>query len=318
MAAGFSAAAFPDVDFALRLVDTLTYLNWHQGPTHSLVLAPLWAYGLAHLSSWITRRRHPWQAFFAPALLGIAIHIAGDALTVYGTMLLAPFSAQRYSLPLAYVLDPYFSALLAGGVVAALLRPRERKPAVIALAALVGYVGLQGALHHRALGIGETYATGRQLAGARIHALPQPLTPFNWKIIVEHGDDYHEARVNLWRTRTPARPGPESGMLQRIAAGYRPVAAAEWTRRTRFGETPPQSALARAAWGEEALAAFRRFAAFPALDGIESAGGRVCVWFVDLRFTLPALPPSFRYGLCRAAASGAWRLERAHGAFWID
>ncbi len=47
--AGFAAAAFPDVDFALRLIDTLTYLNWHQGPTHSLILLPLWAWLLSGL-----------------------------------------------------------------------------------------------------------------------------------------------------------------------------------------------------------------------------------------------------------------------------
>ncbi|HET9664036.1 MAG TPA: metal-dependent hydrolase, partial [Burkholderiales bacterium] len=51
MAAGFAAAAFPDCDFALRLVDTLTYLNWHQGITHSLVLMPAWSWALAHLFS---------------------------------------------------------------------------------------------------------------------------------------------------------------------------------------------------------------------------------------------------------------------------
>src|SRR3970282_2929773 len=45
--AGAAAAAFPDIDFALRAIDTLTYLNLHQGVTHSLILLPVWALGLA-------------------------------------------------------------------------------------------------------------------------------------------------------------------------------------------------------------------------------------------------------------------------------
>ncbi len=51
MTAGFVAATFPDSDFALRLINTLTYLNWHQGPTHSLLMLPIWAFLLAHLFS---------------------------------------------------------------------------------------------------------------------------------------------------------------------------------------------------------------------------------------------------------------------------
>ncbi|MER0214635.1 MAG: hypothetical protein DU481_00255 [Nitrosomonas sp.] len=36
----------------LRLIGTL---NWHQGPTHSLILLPLWAWLLAWLASRLTR-----------------------------------------------------------------------------------------------------------------------------------------------------------------------------------------------------------------------------------------------------------------------
>lgn len=72
MLAGFFAAAFPDIDFALRLIDTLTYLNAHQGITHSIVLLPVWglivAWILAHLMP-----RYPWQAFYGVALLGLGV-----------------------------------------------------------------------------------------------------------------------------------------------------------------------------------------------------------------------------------------------------
>jgi len=318
MITGFAAAAFPDCDFALRLIDTLTYLNWHQGPTHSVVLLPFWAFALAHLFVWVTRRRYSWRAFFVPVTLGVAIHIAGDVLTAYGTMLFAPLSDRRFSVPFTFVIDPYFSAIIAAGLPAAILLPQRREPAVIALVVLGCYVSFQGALQYRAVKLGEAYAGSHGLTGAEIHALPQPLTPFNWKIIVSQDDGYHEALVNLWRTRSPAPPGPESGMLRKIAAGYQPVSAAAWRRHLRFGETASEKALAREAWSQDAFAAYRRFARFPALERIDSAGGRVCVWFFDLRFTLPSLPPSFQYGVCRAGATDSWQAERMRGSFWID
>jgi len=315
---GFLAAAFPDGDFALRLIDTLTYLNWHQGLTHSAVMLPVWALMLAYLFSRLTRRRYPWQAFFGTAFLGIAIHIAGDVFTAYGTVLLAPLSSQRFLLPFAFVIDPYFSAIIVAGLVAVLLLPRRRYPAALALIVLGCYVAFQGALHHRAVNVGEAYAGTQGLGGAEIHALPQPLTPFNWKIIVSLDDGYHEALVNLWRTRSPETPGPETGMLGKIAAGYQPVSAADWKRHERFGETASQAELARIAWNQEIFADFRRFAMFPTLDRIEFSNNRLCVWFLDLRFTLPSLPPSFRYGVCRTGATDSWRLERMRGSFWID
>lgn len=142
--AGFTAAAFPDVDFALRLIDTLTYLNWHQGPTHSLILLPLWAWLLARLFAWLTQRHDAWKLFLPPICLGIAIHIAGDFITSYGLMLFAPFSTERFSLPLVFVIDPWFSLIIIAGLIISWRYPRQRIAAMAALACLCGYVIFYG------------------------------------------------------------------------------------------------------------------------------------------------------------------------------
>ena len=72
---GFVAATFPDLDLVLRLIDTLTYLNWHQGPTHSLVMLPVWAFLLSYLFSSLLRKQYSWKAFYWPVCMGIAIHM---------------------------------------------------------------------------------------------------------------------------------------------------------------------------------------------------------------------------------------------------
>jgi membrane-bound metal-dependent hydrolase YbcI (DUF457 family) len=43
VAAGFFAAAAPDLDFVLAFVSPVFYLEQHRGPTHSVLLLPLWA-----------------------------------------------------------------------------------------------------------------------------------------------------------------------------------------------------------------------------------------------------------------------------------
>src|SRR4030065_721684 len=164
--AGAAAAAFPDTDFALRAIDTLTYLNLHQGVTHSLILLPVWALALAWLFALLSRQRYRWTAFYGIAAMGLAIHIGGDLITAYGTQLLAPFSAARFSWPLVFVIDPYVTFILVTGLVAARRWP-ARQSALVALLVLTGYLSLQAVLQQSAIGIGAGDARAPRLAGGR-------------------------------------------------------------------------------------------------------------------------------------------------------
>jgi len=320
LAAGAAAAAFPDIDFALRAIDTLTYLNLHQGVTHSLILLPAWALALAWLFALLSRQRHRWPAFYGIAAMGLAIHIGGDLVTAYGTQILAPFSAARFSWPLLFVIDPYVTAILIAGLVAARQWPTQRL-APVAFLVLAGYLGLQVVLQQHAIDTGMDFARAQRFDTAASHALPQPLSPFHWLIIVQHGENYYESRVNLAGGQRDSAPAT-AGFLARLVASFQPVAAATWTRHTRYGEQPAEMALARPAFEHEALADFRRFARFLVLDHVETQRDRTCVWYSDLRFGIPGLPPSFRYGLCRSGSGSSsdsgWQLVRWRGSFYID
>lgn len=316
LAAGAAAAAFPDIDFTLRAIDTLTYLNLHQGITHSLILLPAWALALSGLFAVLSRQRYRWPAFYGIAALGIAIHIGSDLITAYGTQLLAPFSTARFSWPLVFVIDPAVTLILIAGL-AAVWRWPARRLAPVAFLVLASYLGLQAVLQQRAIATGADYARAQRLDAAASHALPQPLSPFHWLIIVQHGDSYHTTRINLAGGRRASAPAT-AGFFARLMADFQPVAAATWTRHTRYGELPADRALARPAFEHEAFASFRRFARFLVLDHIETRHDGTCIWFTDLRFSLPGLPPSFRYGLCRTNSDSGWRLARLRGSFYID
>ncbi len=315
--ASLIAGAFPDCDFALRFIDTLTYLNLHRGITHSVVMLPVWTFALSWLFARLVRGDRSWRSYCEPVALGIGVHIAGDVITSYGTMIFAPFSERQVALPFTFIIDPYFTAIIAAGLACAALSNRGRAIATAFVALLVAYVGFQALLHERAVDIGKAHAAARGLAGASVAALPQPLSPFNWKIIVGHGDVYEEATIGFARSRPTEDAPAGAGVLRRIAAGYRPVDRARWIRHRRLGESDSDIALARQAWNASALEPFRRFAVFPAFDGIDRSPQETCVWFVDLRFTLPNVPPSFRFGSCRKGAGG-WTLRQQPGVFLID
>ena len=122
---GAVAGAFPDIDVVARWAGEMAYLRHHRGITHSLLLAPLWAGLLAGLMSMVfasTRaQRAGWKNLYLIALAAIVVHIAGDWITHFGTMLLAPLSDARFGLGALFIIDPVFSGVLLAGLLAAAL-----------------------------------------------------------------------------------------------------------------------------------------------------------------------------------------------------
>ncbi len=315
---GFVAAVFPDLDLALRLIDTLTYLNWHQGPTHSLVMLPVWAFLLSYLFSRLSRKKYSWKVFYWPVCMGIAIHIAGDLITSYGLMLFAPLSMQRISLPLAFVIDPWFSLIIITGLFLSLRFPRQRVFAVCALVGLLCYVGFLWSLHERAMNIAVAYADSQAMKKVEINVLPQPLSAFNWKIIIQNGQTYHVAYINLWRDRVNRQYASGVFLLQRMMAAYQPYEQVMWQLYNQCGSGAYNLQLVSQAWLQPEFEKFREFAVFPALDRIDDDNYETCFWFIDLRFQFPELPPSFSYGVCLENKQSSWRMRRQRGIFLID
>ena len=310
MLAGAAAAAFPDLDFILGYVSPITYLENHRGVTHSLLLLPLWALLLAWLFAKMARDRRgpgPWYGICAIAL---AAHIAGDLITSFGTMVLAPVSRQRFGLGTTFIIDLWFTGIIVAGLVASLVFRSSRLPARVAAVVLVGYVGLQALEKHEATRLGEQYAAAQGATNARVSAQPRPVSPFNWTVFVESGDRVAFAHVNTRRQAVLPAADASSGFIARLDASYRPLALAEWNTRPRYGDTESERAVARAAWSAAALDFFRWFADVPVYDGASPDGA--CVWFRDLRFETPGrdrLP--FRYGVCRPNPDAPWQLDAA-------
>jgi inner membrane protein len=298
-----AGATFPDADFAGFLVSPLRFLaDWHQGPTHSLLLLPLWSLLAAALYATAGRAPRRWKPAGLLFAAGLASHAALDVATAYGTMLLYPISRQRFSLDWLYVVDPFFTALVALGLLA--LRRAPVLPATAtALALLGGYLAVAAWAQARALD------AARVAGGAppgRVAAFPQPFSPFNWKLIVTEGHAHRVAHINVLG-HAPLMPA-FTGPLHELAGAYRPAHAARWETHTL--NAPPAGRpvpTAERLWHDERFAPFRRFATHPALHRVDHGNG--CLWFTDLRYDLPAGPATFRYGFC-PDEQGSWQAYR--------
>jgi len=320
---GLVAGAFPDVDAVTQWFGAIAYLTYHRGLTHSALMWPLWAGLVAWLMSkcFAVTRAQPggWKSLYLVAAGGILIHIAGDWITQFGTMLLEPVSGRRFGLGAMFIIDLVFTGLLAGGLVLAGLLPRQRWPALLGLGAAAGWVGVAWVGEQEAIAAGERQARALGIAAPVIDVMPRPASPFNWTVSVFDGERYHLAHINTRRTE-PLRAVAGDHFIRRFSAPYQPERLATWQVVPRFGpaDTPPWVAQA---WQHEAFGFYRWFAQTPALfkveEGVDTQGQRErCAWFRDLRFEFPGREEApFRFGVCllgpdaSAAPARVYKLE---------
>jgi inner membrane protein len=305
VAAGFLACAAPDLDFVVAFFGPVPYLLHHRGVTHSFLLLPLWALIYAWILAKLLREPGGWRALYGVTALGLGLHIAGDLITSFGTMILAPISDWRAQIGTTFIIDLWFSGIILVGLIGSAVFTRSRWPAVAASVLLPAYIGFQYLQKEKATAFGESYARALGLPNAVVNAQPRPVSPFNWTVFVSNADAHRFADVNLVR-RNVIELKPGDSFIERLDAAYLPLSQAHWQIRSRYGEGELEP-VARDAWNSPAMDPFRWFAALPAFDGASS--DPTCVWFADLRFLTPgreALP--FRYGACRDHAEKPWRL----------
>jgi inner membrane protein len=329
---GLLAGAFPDIDSLAQLAGDFVYLRHHRGITHSLLLAPLWAAGLALLLAPLwrsTRRPGGWRVLWPLALAALLLHIAADWITQFGTMLLEPLSSQRFGLGAMFIIDLVFSGILLGALLLAALLPARRWPAALGLLGACGWVALAWVGKQEAQAIGQQYAERQGISAVWVDTMPRPASPFNWTVTVFDGQRYHVAHLNTRRSQ-PLVAGPDANFIRRFSAPYLPADQAPWQTLWQLGDpatTPPWVAQA---WQHEALATFRWFAQAPVLmDVVEpapphSAGGTGasspppdadrCAIVRDQRFDFPGRDESpFQYGLCLRQDGSARAVRRESG-----
>jgi len=298
---GFLVAAFPDSDVIASWISPLAYLYHHRGITHSLVMLPLWTILLSLILAWVWRKGPGWKTYAPVVALSLAVHIAGDWITTFGTMIFAPLSDYRHGLGTTFIIDLWFTGIILAGLLLSLLWRRSRLPAVAGLGVLCAYVVFQFVLLQQAVDYGQRAVREQGISGVRVTALPRPVSPFNWMVIIESEAGYRYSHVNLIR-KSVQTAAPDAGLIARLDAVYRPLDQAVWETDLRFG-AGSQGAAVRAAFEHPEFGFFRWFSAYPALHEIDIGDTHLCIWFKDLRFLTPgrdAFP--FIYGMCSEGA----------------
>ena len=203
------AANLPDIDVAAHFWGNVASYEFRRGWTHGLpamVILPLLLAGLMFALSraWPPRAgpRVSLRWLLLLSAVGVLSHPLLDWLNNYGMRWLMPLVDRWFYGDTLFIIDLAAWLMLAVGLLASRFidwrtLPVTRRPATIALAALVAYIGMNFAITQYAERVvREAFAAAPP---QRFMASPVPLNPLRRDIVLEYADGYRFAAVHAFR-----------------------------------------------------------------------------------------------------------------------
>ncbi|MEM8593671.1 MAG: metal-dependent hydrolase [Pseudomonadota bacterium] len=217
------AGMSPDLDVLIRSnTDPLLFLEYHRHFSHSLAFIPLGAllcclvlHPLLGVRAHATR----WQSYWV-CLFGYATHALIDGCTTYGTLLLWPFSNERFAWGSIGIVDLFYTVPILIGIYYS-IKLRSSWPARLLMIWVFVYPTIGWYQHHKAEQVAQLYLSNalthapRQLANSvtqtpppadsvvRISAKPTVMNLVLWKIVIETNDRYYVDAVRVGVFESP-------------------------------------------------------------------------------------------------------------------
>jgi inner membrane protein len=229
------AGTAADLDSVAASFGPSAYLACHRTFTHSIVAALAIAATLTLVLIFAQQKRvakDSLRLIFATTAGASLLHLAMDLCQNDGAEALWPFGPQRYSADWVAHLDLWILLMLVAGVLLPLLlqlvteeigakakAPRGRTGALLALLAVVFYIGGRAILHGDAVALLES-RTYRGELPRRVAAFAESDSLLHWHGIVETERALHEFDLNVGtgssfdsdRGVTSYKPEPSAGL----------------------------------------------------------------------------------------------------------
>lgn len=251
---GAVGGAIPDLDVLPgALMGPWGEFLYHRGPTHSLWFGPVAGtlFGYA-VWRWYERKYRnqplgegramggisaqpvapdPGDRTALPAWIGLFVlaflsQPFLDVFTTYGTQLLAPFSNQRFALHAIAIIDPVYSLILVGAIVAWVrTRPQRRLRlgrgiAVAALLLSTAYLFYGLWLNERAGREVRRQLAAEGISEASVHVYPTIFQVYLRRVVVRMDNEIRVGAITMWRPVPVAWHRftlPEHPMIEKLA-----------------------------------------------------------------------------------------------------
>ena len=196
---GAVCGTLPDLDALIDHGDPVSNMTFHRAETHALFWLTLAAPPIAAL---IARLQGEWALFrrwWLTVWLVLVTHPLLDAMTVYGTQLLLPFTDRPLGVGSIFIIDPLYTLPLVVGVVAA-LRWRDARGLAwnrAGLALSCGYLAWTVAAQAWVRADAEQALQARGIPAQQLLVTPAPFSSLLWRVVAVTPDAYFEGFRSL-------------------------------------------------------------------------------------------------------------------------
>ncbi|OGB13319.1 MAG: hydrolase [Burkholderiales bacterium RIFCSPLOWO2_12_67_14] len=249
---GAVAGTLPDLDAFIDHGDAMLNMTRHRAESHALffltLAAPLLAWAVARLhgeAAGFKRRAAPslnrtpsggsdprsggaWGRWTLALWLALITHPLLDAMTVYGTQLLQPFTDHPYGVGSVFIIDPAYTVPLIVGVVAAMRLKNTRglrwNAAGLVLSTLYLVWGVVAQQHVERIARDSLRQSGIHPQGLLV--TPAPFNTVLWRLVAVTPTRYFEGHYSLLDARPTLRwTAHERGAALIAAHGSEPAVA---------------------------------------------------------------------------------------------
>jgi len=201
---GLLAASLPDIDAVQGLFLSLPEeLIAHRGITHSLLFAFVIPLLLAYLCArWYRPLAVNFGYYYLFFSLQILLHDLLDTCNAYGTGLLEPFSSQRFSINLLYVVDPLFSiAVVIAALILFFYRSNERyQRRLAAVSLLLSGIYLGVCLNNKLVANKhfEQNLSQKGISASSYFTTPTPFNNLLWYSVAEADNGFYVGHLSVF------------------------------------------------------------------------------------------------------------------------
>jgi len=196
---GFLSGMAPDLDIFIKsTTDPLLFLEFHRQFTHSLIFIPIGGFICASIFYLLFRNiiQLTFKQTFIYATLGYGTHGLLDACTSYGTLLLWPFSFERFSWNNISIVDPLFTLPILFFIIIAIYKKRNFY-AKMAMCWALAYLSLGLFLNLYAKNITQDLIIARGHQSTNITIKPSLGNLLLWKSIYEYEDFFYTDGIRI-------------------------------------------------------------------------------------------------------------------------
>ena len=226
---GGIAGTLPDLDVVIDHGDALRNMTEHRGPSHALFWLTLASPVLAALPALLHGERRHFARWWFALWLALVTHPLLDAMTVYGTRLLLPFSDHPFAVGSMFIIDPLYTLPLLVGLGVALARREGRglRWNTAGLALSTAYLAWSVLAQWHVRTIAQETLAARGVPAASLLVTPTPFNTVLWRVVAMYPDGSYDegfhALPDAGRTLHLDRfPGAPPALREQLA-GVDPV-----------------------------------------------------------------------------------------------